>query len=1045
MDVIYISSGSEEDSDIEIVSVYKNTKDKSKEFARQWPSFTPPYIDLTDSSWEPLQRRNRRRGNGSPLVVRGLSENSQSEGEAEPLSSGLELATPVRERKTLCHSPTISRGKGDRVPDFLGNLISETLECSVRQPSLELREEQKPQDYLDSKSWSFPLKSHCQSASENLLAKDEIPGSPLSTISEPAWISQIHKSEQKTPGCPKPQIVTPNLSDEMPVSSVASSWLEYKMDDAVQDAEAKVRPLSAEGSLGETEKDFPNYSNVTSPQSPFSTYFCPSEIDLMLHSNTTQNGSPWGVEGLSDNGQSEGKVEPPGSSLELATAVGERKTLCHSPTISRGKGDRVPDFLDNLISETWECSVRQPSLELREEQKPWDYLDSKSWSCPLKSEAKVRPLSAEGSLGETEKEKSKEPGDLGAGFPDYPHVTSPHSSFSSYYCPSEIDLTFYSNSNSTHESLDGVSVCSPALPPTPPTPSYYPIGDHLQEDLVCRASPNNGLPRAEVLSDRQLSSPPPPSPGAYLQFSESEQSPPLLLSPRSVSPTSTEILASDSSDWQEDDAELTDDCPPSLLGSVSPSRLPASGEMELDAPWSNPGAGSTAVSEGEELSGTEAESGAREASRKDQQYVSRTQLNRLKRLMGRPLQDLGGDDRPESVDDDVGEEDEEEDPGPVEPVCRQGLSLVQSAMEEHCHESTLQLLSDFLHPRLYPPPDVVSHLIRGILLDPESSPALVLQAYSLLMRIQKNHPATVSTVQWDWDLLASVMDERTPEQRLPTAVLCLLLQYVLQTLDDDFHLGLRRLPGSIAKATISCNRHMAGVRDVINWLVAAVMSSTGDPGEPACEAEETEEKQKERDENLKMVLTLQKMLALAVEVDCYPTTSSNKISEDLLQILICTVPHRCHRLLFLQTLESRLLQCKLVELLLQHVCADKTELPMSLSLILHFLHSAALSPDPTDGAESWRRWRELVQLLWILALSYEEVTEGHLRRPVFQRAKFSRAPVWTTNDDITRATVQEAAESFLSRASADVGHALPPQVQELLSCLQDHLFSFCQH
>ncbi|XP_064181506.1 SUMO-interacting motif-containing protein 1 isoform X2 [Anguilla rostrata] len=883
-------SGSEDDSDIEIVSVYNDTKLEPKEFVREWASLPSPCIDLTDSCWEPQKRRNRRRGNDSLLVAVAVSDNSLSEGEVEPLTSAVELATPEVERKTLCHSPTKSPGKRERTPDFLDNLILENWECSHRHPSPEPREEHR-----DGKSWSFPWESDRRSPSESSSEEEGIPGSPLSGIPEPARIPRTTETEQETPGSPRPVTVAPGVSDGIPALTAAESRLECETDNAVRDAGAQASPLPTGGSVGESEG-----------------------------------------------------------------------------------------------------------------------------------------------------EEDKEPGDLGNDFPDYPEATSPLSPFSPYYCPSEIDSRLFSDGSSIHCSQDGEDLDSP--PPTPTTPPQGPIRDLLLEDLAYGASPPHRPPDVDFLSDRELQDPPSPrppptpSPGPPPFSPGFDQSPPRLspaLRPgvRSVSPTSTEILASDSPDWLGDDAELTSRSPASLL---------SSGEMGSDPRWSSPGAESPAHSsgpgdsEGEGLSETEAGSGSREASRKDRQYVSRTQLNRLKRLMGRPLQESGGDDSPGSLDD-GDDDDEEEDSGPGEPLCRQGLSLVHSSMEERCHDSTLQLLSDFLRPRRYPPPDVVSHLIRAILLGSETPPAQVLQAYSLLMRIQKSLPATVSTVQWDWELMTSAMQERGAERR---PVLRLLLQYVLQTLHDDFHLDHRRRQGSIAKATLSCYQAMAHVRDVIGWLVAAVMNSTCDPGGRDCETEM--ETQKERDENLRIVLVLQKMLALAMEVDS-PTTSSNKICEDLHLILIGPHLHRHHRLLLLQTLESSLLQCKLVELLLQHVCADKTKLPMSLSLILHFLRSATLPPDPTDGVETWRRWRELVQLLWMLLLSYEEVTEGHLRRPITQRAQFSHAPIWTANDDITPAELQEAADCFLSRVSADLGHALPPQVQELFSYLRDHLLCFCRH
>lgn len=120
-----------------------------------------------------------------------------------------------------------------------------------------------------------------------------------------------------------------------------------------------------------------------------------------------------------------------------------------------------------------------------------------------------------------------------------------------------------------------------------------------------------------------------------------------------------------------------------------------------------------------------------------------------------------------------------------------------------------------------------------------------------------------------------------------------------------------------------------------------------------------------------------------------------------------------------------------------------------------------------DGTERWRRWDELLQLVWMLMLSYQEVITGtklnptfsrdfleekatnntwcpllgHLRYSITERFKLTRTPIWTQNDQVTRAAVQEAAEAFLSRAMEDLGHDLPSQIQESLSQLQEHLLS----
>ncbi|XP_076148714.1 SUMO-interacting motif-containing protein 1 [Alosa pseudoharengus] len=402
------------------------------------------------------------------------------------------------------------------------------------------------------------------------------------------------------------------------------------------------------------------------------------------------------------------------------------------------------------------------------------------------------------------------------------------------------------------------------------------------------------------------------------------------------------------------------------------------------------------------------------------QYISHIQLKKLKKQMGAVVQDL------------IDEEEEEEDYGPPELLCRQSLSLVYSTIEENYPEGTLQLLSDFLQPRYYPPPDIMAHLLRGILMDPHCPDVLALEAYSLLMRIQIFHPSDISSLSWDWGLLTAVMEQQDSSKRLRLDVRCMLLQYVLQILEDDFQqkLCMQKLHLSITKAMLSCEQRFTHVRDLICWLFEAVSLAVG--------SKENKNPKRERNENLKMVMVFQKMLVLALEVDRTPTCSSNKISQELFHTIISS-QKREHRLLLFDTLESNLLKCKLLELLLDYECPQKIPVPMSLSLLLHFLQYSTLPSDPMDGSEGWRRWEELMQLIWMLLLSYEEVMKGHLRCSVTERSTYGRAPTWTMNDRLTEAMVQDAADAFLARAERDLGFSLPTHVQESLALLQEHL------
>ncbi|KAM7417762.1 hypothetical protein PAMA_017417 [Pampus argenteus] len=223
-----------------------------------------------------------------------------------------------------------------------------------------------------------------------------------------------------------------------------------------------------------------------------------------------------------------------------------------------------------------------------------------------------------------------------------------------------------------------------------------------------------------------------------------------------------------------------------------------------------------------------------------------------------------------------------------EVLCRQSLSLVYSTIDENYPEGTLQLLSDLLQPGYYPPSDITAHLLHGIMLDPQCPHHLCLHAFNLLMKTQRHHMADKNTVPWDWELLTSVMDKQDHTKRLRWEVVRMLLEYVVQTLEDDFQAkrSISALHHSIAKATLSCDQQFPQVRDVIKWLFSAIMKST--------EYGENEEATRERDEHIRMVSILQRMLSLALEVDRSPALSSVKLSQELFHILISNVPFRAH-------------------------------------------------------------------------------------------------------------------------------------------------------
>ncbi|XP_077103771.1 uncharacterized protein simc1 [Siphateles boraxobius] len=612
-------------------------------------------------------------------------------------------------------------------------------------------------------------------------------------------------------------------------------------------------------------------------------------------------------------------------------------------------------------------------------------------------------------------------------------VCSSYSLDSPYYCPSEVDAYIFSDSSNKSEDKDQpfTTFNSQLSPQTFELPS-----DTYTASMSNALSFNNNGETMNICENEGLHTPVRPEPSSPSMPTSSRASPHWSLELRSIhskpcSPTSTEILASDTVAHSPDLSTMSS--PSStfslLLSQPSPPIFSTRAEPRrnyLDAVSSQ----SPSIRLWETRSDDDNEnvldnvvSDLSENNSQDGQHICLAQYRKLSQCMGGMV--------PQMHDDD---EEEGEPYGPAEPLCRQSLSLVYSTIEENYPEGTLQLLSDFIQPRFYPPVDITKHLLRGIFLDPQSTDVLVVEAYNLLMKTQRYHPVDASTVPWDWELMKMAMKDQEDTRRLRTMVRYMLLQYVLQVLEDDFNFKFRTqcLQHSVAKKMLSCGPETFGqVRDLINWMINAAKESVNNSKDV--------EYPKKEDNCLKIVLSLQRMLTLALEVDKDPIYNSDKLSEELFSCInrMCTC--RKIRLLLLSTLESKLLRCKLLKLLLDEACSQKTRLPMSLSLLLHYLKSSTLTSEPSDGAEKWRKWDELLQLLWMLMLSYEEVVTGHLHSPITKRFDRMHAPIWTQDDQVKCSAVQEAADAFLSRAADDIGLAVPMGMQELLCQLQEHI------
>ncbi|XP_054024385.1 SUMO-interacting motif-containing protein 1 isoform X2 [Dryobates pubescens] len=324
------------------------------------------------------------------------------------------------------------------------------------------------------------------------------------------------------------------------------------------------------------------------------------------------------------------------------------------------------------------------------------------------------------------------------------------------------------------------------------------------------------------------------------------------------------------------------------------------------------------------------------------------------------------------------------------------LNMVRTTMEENFLEGTLHFLNDFVSCQHYPPKEIISHLIRRVLLNPHQKEMLK-DTYMLLMKIQMVHPANAATVGWDWMLLKYTMED---QEKAPGWVL--FLQYVVQTLEDDFqhNLRLRTLQKSIAKKVLSCDTCF---------------------------------------NNVKVMLLLQRMLSIAVEVDKSPNCSSCKIA-DVIFPFILNIPLRSQREAFLNTMESQLLRCKLLEQLFQHSCDVPSTLHLSLAKILYFLsHSSVLLPYQDETA-TWQRWDEMLEYLNLLLMSYQNVVLGHLRSSLNDRMDLiiqKVKPRLQAGDDISQLDIQLKMENFINQMQQVLGQPFPLQFTEKLQLFQE--------
>ncbi|KAG8439318.1 hypothetical protein GDO86_005515 [Hymenochirus boettgeri] len=254
------------------------------------------------------------------------------------------------------------------------------------------------------------------------------------------------------------------------------------------------------------------------------------------------------------------------------------------------------------------------------------------------------------------------------------------------------------------------------------------------------------------------------------------------------------------------------------------------------------------------------------------------------------------------------------------------MNCVKNTAAENCPEGTLYFLNEFVSIYHYPPRSFLRQFISNFLLGAEK-PVTGNEAYSFLLKVQRFHPANLKTVSWDWALLSDVMENKQGQ-----STFLLFLQYVVQTLEDDFQHNLkqRSLHNSICRSMLSCDKSFCNIRDVIKWLIKSVNNCSEINLEP---------------DQQRVICLLQRMLSIAVEVDKSPSLNSSRIAEFIFPYVICLATSHRRKLLF-SSIESILLRAKVIEVIIQHSCLEPTDLPMSSAKIFHFIdHSTLLLED----------------------------------------------------------------------------------------------------
>ncbi|XP_022094448.1 uncharacterized protein LOC110981288 isoform X2 [Acanthaster planci] len=421
--------------------------------------------------------------------------------------------------------------------------------------------------------------------------------------------------------------------------------------------------------------------------------------------------------------------------------------------------------------------------------------------------------------------------------------------------------------------------------------------------------------------------------------------------------------------------------------------------------------------------------------------------------------------------------------------CRRQRDIIEAVVEESFIDDAIIFIRDFATLHRGAPEEYMMYLLKDVLLADGMEDCTVLNGYEALVHIRGLHPTAATSLTVDWDLLTTIVKKlnlgtRSEGTQTPRLAHVLALQFVVIVLTEDFQAARARRK-SCAQGLLSADMCLAHVRTVIQWLCQTVTNKLAPcPTVPEPQQEAPHEdrnvwqflRQITKDSNSKpdratqiatrtmwsegylTVLHLfQKLVFLSYAVG--KSNSALKIAEEFLYPYLY-IPSLDLRKICLQTLTCDPVRSKLIELLLENLCEQKSMeqqgvLSIHKMVTCHFRSGPMRISEfvlaerdvhvgdrrkgwsPSNGMQERRmdECEELAMLLFCLLQSY-------IRNKTAQSLQTGSKGVQSSQccDKSSRRSglYHPAAEAGLSMEDRECLLQMGDHVEVLEACLRDH-------